>query len=749
MAVYDNVTVAGAFGIGRLTGFEAHIIPNAHARAVVRGIAGDTVNLVRWQASEAEQEVTVSLKGGRILFCGLVESAVWERESTGVYRVELRLVSGSAALDREKQFMSFQDTGLSYAQIAGKAVSSTPGAYCLCTAGSGERPMRPVIQYAETDWEFARRLASMVGTVVYPEPCRHGAYMWMGLPDCGGEPASPATGEYVHGISSIYYELGGMAAGHSRKDFEYYRVECGGDYRIGADALYAGGMWKILEKHVRLERGEFRYTYILGKRCLAAAKRIFNPLFAGRSIHGTVIVSGGDCVKLHLETDRTQDAASAYPYPWVPDTGSVMYCMPEKGTTVSLYFPDGDERNAIAVNCIRYNGASCSEMEDTSKRALTTVKGKRLYLEPGNMGLDIKAPGHKVSLEDETGITLKSRTAMNISAVKGVKLTAKIMTIDSTGPLNLLRDPESGIGEVRQVQKHIDKRRSYKNNNFFEKMRFLMFVHEGGLTFADVTNLDNDKQEVLRAIYYTLHNAGYSNIIIAGVLGSVCTEGNVGQFEIIPYNSTGGRGEYHRLTWEKEEYYNQFPHKETNSGDAKHEYANSYSGKTPWQIPDFTCQEFITMLNVGIAEGELVFGVGASQSSYPNKHQFYIDAIEDYCRQYQIPTNTVIDKDMAIQLEALYIKERVDDILEDDNVYQKAGHYMEGKGWSPDQVVPEVTNQIPEVANSDELKDVCKAATYWYVEEEACGGASKGDAANRAADAVKCYNAIKDYESGK
>ena len=364
------------------------------------------------------------------------------------------------------------------------------------------------------------------------------------------------------------------------------------------------------------------------------------------------------------------------------------------------------------------------------------------------MGLDIKDPEHKVSLEDGTGVTLKSKTVMNISAVKGVKLTAKTMTIEAAGPLNLLRDPESGIGEVRQVQKHIDKRRSNKNNNF-EKMRFLMFVHEGGLTFADVTNLDNDKQEVLRAIYYTLHNAGYSNIIIAGVLGSVCTEGNIGQFEDIPYGSEGGNNNYYKLTWNEAKYYNQFPHKETNSGDANHEYANSYSGKTPWQIPDFTCQEFMTMLNVGIAEKELVFGVGASQSSYPNKHQSYIDAIKGYCAQNRISMNTVIDKDLAVQLESLYIKKRVDEILPDDNRYQTAGDFMDVKGWSPDQIVPEVTSRIPEVANSDELKDVCRATIYWYVEEEACSGASKGDAANRAADAVKCYNAIKDYESGK
>ena len=416
MTVYDKVAVTGAFQTGRLTGFEAHIVPNAHATAVIKGIAKDITDLVRWQKSETEQEVTVSLEGGRVMFCGLVESAVWEQESGDVYRVELQLVSGSMALDREKQSMSFQDTGLSYAGVVEKALSSTPGAYCICTAGSGEKPMRPVIQYAETDWEFAKRIASMAGTVVYPEPCRHGAYMWLGIPGCGEDPARPAAVEYVHGISNIFYELGGMAAGYSRKDFEYYRVECGEDYRVGADAVYAGGVWKVLEKHVKLVRGEFRFTYLLGKNCLAAAKKTYNPLFAGRSIHGTVISGGGDAVKLHLEIDRSQETASAYPYQWVPDTGSVMYCIPETGTTVSLYFPDEDERNAVAVNCIRYNGASCSEMEDTSKRALTTVKGKRLYLEPGNMGLDIKDPANKLSLKDGSGITLKSTTTKKISA---------------------------------------------------------------------------------------------------------------------------------------------------------------------------------------------------------------------------------------------------------------------------------------------------------------------------------------------
>ncbi len=442
MTVHDNVVITGAFGITMLTDFEAHILSNAHATAVIKGIAKDITDLVRWQASEIEQEVTVSLTEGRILFCGLVENAVWKQEAAAVYRVEIQLISGSIALDRKKESMSFQNTELSYTEIVKKAIISTPNAYCICTTDDNEKPMRPMIQYTETNWEFAKRMASMVGTVIYPEVCRHGVYMWMGIPDCGGDIINPETKEYTHGISSTFYDLGGLASGYSQRNFTYYTIECGEDYRMGANVRYAGNIWKVLEKQIKLQRGEFRFTYLLGNSCLITVKKMYNPLFSGRSIHGTVITREGDSVKLHLEIDKTQSATSAYPYKWVPDTGSIMYCMPENGTTVSLYFPDEDERNAVAVNCIRYNGATCNEMTDTSKRALTTTEGKRLYLESEDIGFDIKKSSHKMSLQDEVGIKLESGTTMNISAVMGIEIDAKSVTIETTGPLNLLRNPE-------------------------------------------------------------------------------------------------------------------------------------------------------------------------------------------------------------------------------------------------------------------------------------------------------------------
>ncbi len=442
MKEHNGIAIEGAYGLERLMKFESHVMPGKHARALIEGIAKEVDAVERWQKSEKKHKVTVRYKGEAV-FCGLVEYASFEPVAKDVYQVKIHLISGSIALDREKESASFQDTGLSYVEIAEKAISSIRGASVLCTAGKGKKPGRPMIQYAETDWEFAARLASRVKAVLYPEVCRHGAYIWFGLPECGEKVVKIESEEYEHGISSCFYEMGGGATGLKARDFEYYRVESIENYSLGAKALYAGSVWKVLEKHIRLVQEEFRFVYILGREILASAKPVYNPMFVGQSIHGTVIKTGGDAVRLHLKIDKNQDASTAYPYPWVPDTGSVMYCMPETGTTVSLYFPDEDERNAIAVNCIRQNGATCSGMSDPSKRALTTTEGKRLYFEPGIMGLDVQNSGNAMFLEDGKSISFRSGTDVSICSAEDMRFSAKKVIIRSPESVNIFRDPEN------------------------------------------------------------------------------------------------------------------------------------------------------------------------------------------------------------------------------------------------------------------------------------------------------------------
>lgn len=51
---------------------------------------------------------------------------------------------------------------------------------------------------------FIQFCAYMAGTVIYPELCCQGVYMWMGIPDCDGDIIDPKTKEYTYGISSTF-----------------------------------------------------------------------------------------------------------------------------------------------------------------------------------------------------------------------------------------------------------------------------------------------------------------------------------------------------------------------------------------------------------------------------------------------------------------------------------------------------------------------------------------------------------------
>ena len=106
----------------------------------------------------------------------------------------------------------------------------------------------------------------------------------------------------------------------------------------------------------------------------------------------------------------------------------MMYCMPQVGTRVSLYFPNYDEQTAIAVNCVRTNGSSCARMSDPSKRSFVTEHGKEMNLYPQEMSFLGGANG-TVKLEDETGITISTDKRIQIVAQQTVQVNGQKVEI--------------------------------------------------------------------------------------------------------------------------------------------------------------------------------------------------------------------------------------------------------------------------------------------------------------------------------
>ena len=87
--------------------------------------------------------------------------------------------------------------------------------------------------------------------------------------------------------------------------------------------------------------------------------------------------SGGGVVYLKLDMDGA-DGKALHPYPWIPPTGNVMYCMPQEGTEAYLYFPEAEEESAYVVNEI--HKSSCPIFADARNRGLVTEHGKKLQM---------------------------------------------------------------------------------------------------------------------------------------------------------------------------------------------------------------------------------------------------------------------------------------------------------------------------------------------------------------------------------
>lgn len=131
----------------------------------------------------------------------------------------------------------------------------------------------------------------------------------------------------------------------------------------------------------------------------------------------------------------------------------MMYCMPQVGTRVSLYFPNYDEQAAIAVNCVRTNGSSCARMSDPSRRSFVTEHGKEMNLYPQEMSFLGGASG-TVKLEDETGITISTDKKIQIVAQQTVQVNGQTVAVSApTGELVLAKgNTFSGKVESNMIQ---------------------------------------------------------------------------------------------------------------------------------------------------------------------------------------------------------------------------------------------------------------------------------------------------------
>ena len=155
---------------------------------------------------------------------------------------------------------------------------------------------------------------------------------------------------------------------------------------------------------------------------------------AGVSLRGTVEKREKESVYLKLDIDGA-DGKALHPYPWIPPTGNVMYCMPQEGTEAYLYFPEAEEESAYAVSEI--HNSRCPVFADAQRRELVTEHGKKLRLHADMLGF---AGGKEETVQE----CRMGEDGIHFSAGKGK------LQVTGSGQITF-RAPEISLDAVQKI----------------------------------------------------------------------------------------------------------------------------------------------------------------------------------------------------------------------------------------------------------------------------------------------------------
>ena len=347
----------------------------------------------------------------RLLGTGIIDSAEIMKDGR-VHRIQLKGHSLSFRLTLEKKRRSFQNTELTYKEMAGRLSGGSvkTGSF----SGVNKTLGTPFIQYEETDWEALCRLTGRFHAIMVPSVQSgdiriiSGDGVWKAhLLDAHTEP------EVL-----IYRDN----SGKTRISCKFYQNM---DIRLGEKLIWNKKEWITAVKETVYKNGMLETQFLLGRIKDWEIPSVCNPHLHGISLCGTVLHRKKEWIKLWLDIDHEQAERDAYWHPYLPDTGNIMYAMPEEGTRAVLYFPNAKEQDGIVVR-----GFLDKEYENDrwnpSIKKLETSNGKNIRFWPGLLEIagGKNCGGNIVCLGRNTGIQVASEKPVRIEASGEIEIKA-------------------------------------------------------------------------------------------------------------------------------------------------------------------------------------------------------------------------------------------------------------------------------------------------------------------------------------
>lgn len=360
------------------------------------------------------------------VFVGVMQDVEIEHDGYG-YQICIHGSSATSLIDSMKKSRTFQDITKTYEEIMWEVLADTQGAG-LKFYVNDRKINTPVYQIEETDWEFIKRMASHLETFVVPGSLSKSPTVSIGL--ANGRVRETEQAGLV--CEKVWFDKERRGVCRSIRGYE--------NWNMGDRILWDGETYSIIEKRCQLEKGLLYFRYTIFDRKTFTVKKYDNPSFVGTMLPALVLDTRNEEVKVKFTIDKQQSKDSAYWYPWRPDGGNIMYCMPEIGETVYICLDGPEGERARAVCGVHKNGAGNPEMKVTD-RYFTTADKKRMYLTPDTLGFkDLKQSSPlEIILNDSSGANVRSNRKLVVSAKDTVGIKGNNIFLQAPKEVSLVR----------------------------------------------------------------------------------------------------------------------------------------------------------------------------------------------------------------------------------------------------------------------------------------------------------------------
>lgn len=424
---YSNLKISG-FPFRKIISVVIQHTPNEHAVAEVVGEVETAAaqNLV--QRVDEKMMVTISTTAEgqpEKLFCGCVGSLSMEQENS-YSRIRLQLFSMSRLLDITKKNKTYQNTSKTYGQIITSDISAVGDLHMMV---SDKSIGRLIMKYNETDWQFAKRMASQLSAPLITNVSSERPQIYIGMPPAG-RTINVESNTYSYGsdVSGFMQSSGAMVQDFSGEQVESYQYGYIGDQvLLNGKSKYIKSVQAYLDDGImRMKYGFLAATAVSAGGSMAgiAAPAMANSQASGKMMKGIVQAVQGDKVQVHLtDVDGSYDGDSNWWFPfstaYSSGDGSGWYCMPETGDEVRVFFPSGNEGEAFAASSV------CAHPPANPRhKSWKAPGGKEILLTDDGLYIIGKSGKIFINLTDDKGVEIHSDKDINITSDAKISISA-------------------------------------------------------------------------------------------------------------------------------------------------------------------------------------------------------------------------------------------------------------------------------------------------------------------------------------